>query len=83
MAVVDEAVRRVLRIKLRAGIFERPYADPDAGKADPADARVARGGPRDRRAVDGAAEERQACCRSTTACAVSPSSVRSPTIGGT
>jgi beta-glucosidase len=25
--VVDEAVRRVLRIKLRAGVFERPYAD--------------------------------------------------------
>jgi len=28
MAVVDEAVRRVLRIKLRAGLFEAPYADP-------------------------------------------------------
>jgi beta-glucosidase len=27
IAVVDEAVRRVLRIKLRAGIFDRPYAD--------------------------------------------------------
>jgi beta-glucosidase len=27
-AVVDEAVRRVLRIKLRAGLFEAPYADP-------------------------------------------------------
>jgi beta-glucosidase len=26
-AVVDEAVRRVLRIKLRAGLFEAPYAD--------------------------------------------------------
>ena len=25
--VVDDAVRRVLRIKLRAGLFERPYAD--------------------------------------------------------
>jgi beta-glucosidase len=25
--VVDEAVRRVLRIKFRAGVFERPYAD--------------------------------------------------------
>ena len=24
---VDEAVRRVLRVKLRAGVFERPYAD--------------------------------------------------------
>jgi beta-glucosidase len=27
-AVVDEAVRRVLRIKLRAGLFDAPYADP-------------------------------------------------------
>jgi beta-glucosidase len=27
IAVVDEAVRRVLRLKMRAGIFERPYAD--------------------------------------------------------
>ena len=27
MSVVDEAVRRVLRVKFRAGIFERPYAD--------------------------------------------------------
>jgi beta-glucosidase len=28
MAVVDQAVRRVLRVKLRAGLFEGPYADP-------------------------------------------------------
>jgi beta-glucosidase len=27
LAVVDDAVRRVLRVKLRAGIFEQPYAD--------------------------------------------------------
>jgi beta-glucosidase len=27
MAEVDEAVRRVLRIKFRAGLFERPYAE--------------------------------------------------------
>ena len=27
MRVVDEAVRRVLRMKMRAGIFENPYAD--------------------------------------------------------
>jgi beta-glucosidase len=27
LTAIDEAVRRVLRIKLRAGIFERPYAD--------------------------------------------------------
>jgi beta-glucosidase len=28
VAVVDEAVRRVLRIKVRAGLFENPYVDP-------------------------------------------------------
>jgi len=27
MAIIDEAVRRVLRIKHRAGLFERPYVD--------------------------------------------------------
>ena len=27
LAAVDEAVRRVLRVKLRAGLFDRPYAD--------------------------------------------------------
>jgi len=26
-AAIDEAVRRVLRVKLRAGLFDRPYAD--------------------------------------------------------
>jgi beta-glucosidase len=29
LAAVDEAVRRVLRVKLRAGLFESPYADAD------------------------------------------------------
>jgi beta-glucosidase len=33
MAVVDEALRRVLRIKLRAGLFEAPYADPGRERA--------------------------------------------------
>ncbi|HKC11433.1 MAG TPA: beta-glucosidase BglX [Vicinamibacteria bacterium] len=27
MATVDEAVRRILRVKMRAGLFERPYAE--------------------------------------------------------
>ncbi len=27
-ATVDEAVRRILRIKFRAGLFEKPYVDP-------------------------------------------------------
>ncbi|MCS6243482.1 MAG: glycoside hydrolase family 3 C-terminal domain-containing protein [Opitutus sp.] len=30
LAVVDEAVRRVLRLKLRVGLFETPFADPTA-----------------------------------------------------
>jgi beta-glucosidase len=33
VAVVDEAVRRVLRIKLRAGLFDAPYADPERERA--------------------------------------------------
>lgn len=32
-AVVDEAVRRVLRIKFRLGLFERPYTDPQRAAA--------------------------------------------------
>lgn len=31
--VLDEAVRRVLRVKFRAGLFERPYADEAAEKS--------------------------------------------------
>ncbi len=30
LAVVDEAVRRVLRVKLQVGLFEKPLADPGA-----------------------------------------------------
>ena len=33
MKVVDEAVRRVLRVKFRAGLFENPYADEQADAA--------------------------------------------------
>ena len=29
---IDDAVRRILRIKFRAGLFENPYVDPS--KAD-------------------------------------------------
>ena len=32
--IVDEAVRRVLRVKFRAGLFEHPYADPGREKTD-------------------------------------------------
>jgi beta-glucosidase len=33
-SVVDEAVRRVLRVKFKAGLFEHPYADPNREKTD-------------------------------------------------
>jgi beta-glucosidase len=33
LAVLEEAVRRVLRIKVRAGLFENPYADEDRERA--------------------------------------------------
>jgi beta-glucosidase len=31
---IDEAVRRILRIKLRAGLFEQPFTDPDRATRD-------------------------------------------------
>jgi beta-glucosidase len=34
LAIVDEAVRRVLRVKFKAGLFEHPYADENREKAD-------------------------------------------------
>ena len=34
MSVVDEAVRRVLRVKFAAGLFEHPYADGNREKPD-------------------------------------------------
>jgi beta-glucosidase len=33
-SVVDEAVRRVLRVKFKAGLFDHPYADPNREKTD-------------------------------------------------
>src|SRR5438874_3974143 len=33
-SVVDEAVRRVLRVKFEAGLFEHPYFDPNREKTD-------------------------------------------------
>ena len=44
-SVVDEAVRRVLRVKFQAGLFEHPYADPKREKTDiltPENLKVAR-----------------------------------------
>ena len=34
VTVLDEAVRRVLRIKFKAGLFDHPYADPNREKTD-------------------------------------------------
>lgn len=34
LAEVDEAVRRILRIKQRAGLFETPFTDPDRAARD-------------------------------------------------
>lgn len=34
MAEIDEAVRRILRIKHRAGLFERPFTDPSRATRD-------------------------------------------------
>ena len=34
ISVVDEAVRRVLRVKFEAGLFDHPYADPAREKTD-------------------------------------------------
>lgn len=33
-SVVDESVRRVLRVKFEAGLFDHPYADPNREKTD-------------------------------------------------
>ena len=60
-ARIDDAVRRILRVKFRAGLFEHPYVD-QAKAEDPAQLphrerprRGAQGG----RALDGAAQERR------------------------
>jgi beta-glucosidase len=45
VSVVDEAVRRILRVKFEAGLFEHPYTDPGREKTDiltPASLQVAR-----------------------------------------
>src|SRR5258706_436676 len=31
---IDEAVRRILRIKIRAGLFDQPFTDPDRATRD-------------------------------------------------
>lgn len=34
MSVLDEAVRRVLRVKFKAGLFQKPYTDPGRERAE-------------------------------------------------
>ena len=59
MARIDDAVRRILRVKFRAGLFENPYSPftPARGRGADAQARRGGGGPQGRRPVDGAAQE--------------------------
>ena len=59
MPRLNDAVRRILRVKFRAGLFEHPYVD--VSKAESAQMRARRGGTRaqGRGPLDGAAEERQ------------------------
>ena len=59
MYLVDDAVRRVLRMKLELGLFDRPYVDASAAPAvfDTAAQRAA--GARHRPQVAGAAQERR------------------------
>ena len=42
MKRIDDAVRRILRIKFRAGLFEHPYAPFDPTQAEAADAAAGR-----------------------------------------
>ena len=58
---INDAVRRILRVKFRAGLFDHPYVDQAKAVAPTTlrDARRPRRGPRRRRQVDGAAEERR------------------------
>ena len=83
LSVLDEAVRRVLRIKLRAGIFERPYADAGARKADDADARSLGRRRATSRRGRWCCSRTKGCSLFPPACAGLPSLVRWPTIGRT
>ena len=61
MARLDDAVRRILRVKFRAGLFDHPYVD-QAKATDPASFLTAADRAAARAAageVDGAAQERR------------------------
>ena len=55
---IDDAVRRILRVKFRAGLFRNPYVDVGAAEGKQLLPRN-RALPGRRRPVDGAAEERR------------------------
>ena len=58
LQLVDEAVRRMLRLKFEAGLFENPYADSASALSEEATAgRRIRVGPGSRTAIDRPAEE--------------------------
>ena len=61
MQRLDDAVRRILRVKFRAGLFEHPYVDVGQGEGPEQlpHAGRPRGRALRRRALDGAAQERR------------------------
>ena len=59
MARIDDAVRRILRVKFRAGLFEHPYVDPAKAESGAAAARRRRGRAQGGGPLDGAAQERR------------------------
>jgi beta-glucosidase len=64
---LNDAVRRILRVKFRAGLFEHPYAtDPPAG-TDPLRPSTSRPRARRRGARWSCSRTRTRCCRSTPA----------------
>ena len=84
-ARVDLAVERVLRLKLRLGLFERPYVDPPTPDGSRRSTPMDEGArwPRARPAVDRAASRTTASCRCRRTAAGSPWSGRSPTAPAT
>ena len=58
-AQIDEAVRRILAVKVRLGLFEQPYADEARAAAAVARPAAPAGGPPRRAALDGAAAQRE------------------------
>ena len=64
MKRIDDAVRRILRIKFRAGLFEHPYVDVAAAPGKMLKPDTARRRARPRGARSCCSRTRAACCRS-------------------